>query len=405
MKIMVVGGGGREHAIIKKIKENDRVSEIFALPGNGGIARDATCVNIGGEELIGIVDFAEEEAIDFAVVAPDDPLVMGLVDLLEDKGIPCFGPNKSAAIIEGSKSFSKELMRKYGIPTAQYEIFTDKDSAIQYLETCNIPVVIKADGLAKGKGVIIAETRETAETAVTSMMEDKIFGESGSCIVIEEFLEGPEVSVLSFTDGKVLIPMISSMGHKRALDGDKGLNTGGMGTIAPNPYYTEDIAAQCEEEIFLPTMVAMNKEGNFQLDESGTYGIWLSGKMFTKAPIGEFGFAIVNEQTGKRISIMPSIMRTRVNGFTNSRIELYTFSANAGSYTLSLTNDPSLLDTVSGALGKVVSKKAVDYTQFSIQIYKNKPTILLFLCTWLIILGFFSFVGGIILAVLTGTKI
>ncbi|MDY2959712.1 MAG: phosphoribosylamine--glycine ligase [Hornefia sp.] len=261
MKIMVVGGGGREHAIIKKLKENPRISKIFALPGNGGIAKDATCINIDSENLPEIVDFAVKESIDFAVVAPDDPLVMGLVDMLEEKGISCFGPNKAAAIIEGSKAFSKELMKKYGIPTAQYEVFTERDMAIKYLDTCKIPVVIKADGLAKGKGVIIAETCEDAKKAVNSMMEDKIFGESGSCVVIEEFLEGPEVSVLSFTDGKVLIPMISSMDHKRALDGDKGLNTGGMGTIAPNPYYTKEIAARCEEEIFLPTMIAMNREG------------------------------------------------------------------------------------------------------------------------------------------------
>ncbi len=261
MKIMVVGGGGREHAIIKKLKENPRISKIFALPGNGGIAKDATCINIDSENLPEIVDFAVKESIDFAVVAPDEPLVMGLVDMLEEKGISCFGPNKAAAIIEGSKAFSKELMKKYGIPTAQYEVFTERDMAIKYLDTCKIPVVIKADGLAKGKGVIIAETCEDAKKAVNSMMEDKIFGESGSCVVIEEFLEGPEVSVLSFTDGKVLIPMISSMDHKRALDGDKGLNTGGMGTIAPNPYYTKEIAARCEEEIFLPTMIAMNREG------------------------------------------------------------------------------------------------------------------------------------------------
>jgi len=260
MKVMVVGGGGREHAIIKKIKESPRVDTIYALPGNGGIAADATCVDIGAEDLPAIVDFAVSNKIDFAVVAPDDPLVMGLVDLLKAEGIPCFGPDKRAAIIEGSKAFSKDLMKKYGIPTAQYEIFTEMEPALSYVETCNIPVVVKADGLAKGKGVIIAETRETAVEAVRSMMEDKVFGDSGSRVVIEEFLEGPEVSVLSFTDGETLIPMISSMDHKRALDGDKGLNTGGMGTIAPNPYYTQEIAEQCEEEIFLPTMIAMNRE-------------------------------------------------------------------------------------------------------------------------------------------------
>lgn len=257
---MVVGGGGREHAIIKKIKQSPKVTEIFALPGNGGIAADATCVDIGAKDLDNIVKFAKENAIEFAIVAPDDPLVMGLVDLLKEEGIPCFGPSKDAAIIEGSKAFSKDLMKAYGIPTAEYETFDDLDDALEYLETCKIPVVIKADGLALGKGVIIAETKEDAQKAVREMMEDKVFGESGSIVVIEEFLTGPEVSVLSFTDGKTLIPMVSSMDHKRALDGDKGLNTGGMGTIAPNPYYTEEVAIQCEEEIFLPTMIAMNKE-------------------------------------------------------------------------------------------------------------------------------------------------
>ena len=261
MKVMVVGGGGREHAIIKKIKESPNVDEIFALPGNGGIAKDAKCVDIGAKDLENIVKFAVDEKIDFAVVAPDDPLVLGLVDLLNAENIPCFGPNKDAAIIEGSKAFSKDLMKAYGIPTAEYETFTDMDEALAYLDTCKIPVVVKADGLALGKGVIIAETKEEAVDAVKSMMEDKVFGDSGSCVVIEEFLEGPEVSVLAFTDGKTLIPMVSSMDHKRALDGDKGLNTGGMGTVAPNPYYTEEVAEQCEEEIFLPTMIAMNKEG------------------------------------------------------------------------------------------------------------------------------------------------
>ena len=260
MRVMVVGGGGREHAIIKKIKESPKVTEIFALPGNGGIAADATCVDIGAKDLDNIVKFAKENNIEFAIVAPDDPLVMGLVDLLKAEGIPCFGPTADAAIIEGSKAFYKDLMKAYGIPTAEYETFEDMDEALEYLETCKIPVVIKADGLALGKGVIIAETKEQAQKAVRDMMEDKVFGDSGSVVVIEEFLTGPEVSVLSFTDGKTLIPMVSSMDHKRALDGDKGLNTGGMGTIAPNPYYTEEVAIQCEEEIFLPTMIAMNKE-------------------------------------------------------------------------------------------------------------------------------------------------
>ena len=261
MKIMVVGGGGREHAIIKKVKKSPKVTEIFALPGNGGIAADATCVDIGAKDLDNIVAFAKENAIDFAIVAPDDPLVLGLVDLLNAEGIPCFGPNKKAAIIEGSKAFSKDLMKKYNIPTAAYETFTDMEAAYAYLDTCKIPVVIKADGLALGKGVIIAETLEDAKTAVREMMEDKVFGDSGSKVVIEEFLTGPEVSVLSFTDGKTMVPMISSMDHKRALDGDKGLNTGGMGVIAPNPYYTKEVADRCMEEIFLPTMAAMNEEG------------------------------------------------------------------------------------------------------------------------------------------------
>ncbi len=260
MKLLVVGGGGREHAIIKKIKENKKITEIFALPGNGGIAADATCVNIGAKDIDGIVTFAKENAVDFAVVAPDDPLVLGAVDALNAIGIPCFGPEAKAAIIEGSKVFSKNLMKKYGIPTAAYETFTDKDAALAYLDTCPIPTVVKADGLALGKGVILAQSREEAKEAVVSMMEDKMFGDSGNAIVIEEFLTGPEVSVLAFTDGKVVKPMVSSMDHKRIGDGDTGLNTGGMGTIAPNPYYTADVAAQCMETIFLPTIDAMNKE-------------------------------------------------------------------------------------------------------------------------------------------------
>ena len=261
MKIMVIGGGGREHAIIKKLKENTNITEIYALPGNGGMAKDATLVDIGAKDIDAQVEFAKKNNIDYAVVAPDDPLVLGAVDALTNAGIPCFGPNKAAAIIEGSKVFSKNLMKKYNIPTAQYEVFNNKEDALKYLETAPIPTVIKADGLALGKGVIIAETRDDAKNAVISMMEDKIFGESGNNIVIEEFLTGPEVSVLSFTDGKVVVPMVSSMDHKRALDGDKGLNTGGMGTVAPNPYYTEDIAKECMETIFLPTVNAMNSEG------------------------------------------------------------------------------------------------------------------------------------------------
>ena len=261
MKIMVVGGGGREHAIIKKLKENKDITEIFALPGNGGMAEDATLVAVKATDIEGIVDFAKANAIDYAVVAPDDPLVLGAVDALTEIGIPCFGPNKAAAIIEGSKVFSKNLMKKYGIPTAQYEVFSDITAALEYLETAPIPTVIKADGLALGKGVIIAMTRDEAKEAVRSMMEDKVFGESGSNVVVEEFLTGPEVSVLSFTDGKTVVPMISSMDHKRAKDNDEGLNTGGMGTVAPNPYYTPEIAEICMKEIFLPTIEAMNAEG------------------------------------------------------------------------------------------------------------------------------------------------
>ena len=261
MKLMVVGGGGREHAIIKKLKENPSVTEIFALPGNGGMADDCTLVPIGATEIDKIVAFAYEHQIDYAVVAPDDPLVLGCVDALEAHGIPCFGPNANAAIIEGSKVFSKNLMKKYGIPTASYEVFTEMNAALSYLEDAPIPTVIKADGLALGKGVIIAQTRDEAKQAVISMMQDKKFGKSGEQIVIEEFLEGPEVSVLSFTDGKTVVPMISSMDHKRAKDNDEGLNTGGMGTIAPNPYYTKAVADRCMDEIFLPTINAMNAEG------------------------------------------------------------------------------------------------------------------------------------------------
>ena len=261
MKIMVVGGGGREHALIAGIKQNPDVTEIFALPGNGGIAADATCVPIGATDIDAVVDFAVKEGIDFAVVAPDDPLVLGCVDALEAKGIPCFGPEAKAAIIEGSKIFSKNLMKKYNIPTAGYDVFTDLDEALAFVKTAPLPTVIKADGLALGKGVVIAETHEDAKAAVRSMMADRKFGDSGSRIVVEEFLTGPEVSVLSFTDGHVVVPMISSMDHKRALDGDKGLNTGGMGTIAPNPYYTDAIAAECMETIFKPTIEAMKAEG------------------------------------------------------------------------------------------------------------------------------------------------
>lgn len=261
MKILVIGSGGREHAIIKKIKQNKNVSKIYAIPGNGGIERDAICIDIKATDINAIKDFAKKNNIDYAIVTPDDPLVAGLVDALEEIKIPCFGPNKNAAIIEGSKVFAKNLMKKYKIPTAKYETFESYDKAIEYLKTAPMPTVIKADGLALGKGVIIAETKEKAFDTVKNIMKDKAFGKSGDRIVIEEFLEGVEVSILSFTDGKTIIPMISSMDHKRIGDKDTGLNTGGMGTIAPNPYYTKEIAKECFDKIFIPTISAMNKEG------------------------------------------------------------------------------------------------------------------------------------------------
>lgn len=260
MKIMVIGGGGREHAIIKKLKENKAIDKIYALPGNGGIENDAVCIPIGACEIDKIVDFASSEKIDYAVVAPDDPLVLGAVDRLEEIGIPCFGPRANAAIIEGSKVFSKNLMKKYSIPTASYETFNDMEKALAYLENAPIPTVIKADGLALGKGVTVAFTREEAKKAVVEAMQDKKFGRSGESIVIEEYLEGPEISVLAFTDGKTVKPMVSSMDHKRSGDNDTGLNTGGMGTIAPNPYYTDKVAKICMDTIFVPTINAMNRE-------------------------------------------------------------------------------------------------------------------------------------------------
>ena len=262
MNLMVVGGGGREHAIIQKLRENPDVSEIYALPGNGGIAADAVCVpEIGAKDLDGIVNFAKSHGIDFAVVAPDDPLALGCVDRLHDAGIPCFGPDAKAARIESSKVFAKNLMRKYGIPTADYNVFTSPEAALSYLETAKFPIVLKADGLALGKGVLIAQNPQEARDAVRTLMQDRIFGASGDEIVIEEFLTGPEVSALAFTDGTAIAPMVSSMDHKRAGDGDTGLNTGGMGTVAPNPYYTPEIEKVCMDTIFLPTLDAMRKEG------------------------------------------------------------------------------------------------------------------------------------------------
>ncbi len=260
MNIIVIGSGGREHAIIKKLAESCEIDKIYALPGNGGMA-EAECVNVGAKDIPAIVEFAKTHDIGFAVVAPDDPLVLGCVDALEEIGIPCFGPSAAAAQIEGSKVFSKNLMKKYGIPTAAYEVFDSVEAAREYVKTAPTPIVVKADGLALGKGVLICATREEADEGLREIMEDKMFGDSGNRVVIEEFLEGPEVSVLSFTDGKVVVPMISSMDHKRAGDNDTGLNTGGMGTVAPNPYYTAEIAERCMKEIFLPTINAMNAEG------------------------------------------------------------------------------------------------------------------------------------------------
>ncbi len=261
MNIAVIGGGGREHAIIKTLRKNTAIGKIYAIPGNGGMTADAVCVpEIGAKDIDEAVAFCREQAVDYVVVAPDDPLVLGMVDALAAAGIPAFGPDKRAAVIEGSKVFSKDLMKKYHIPTAGYEVFTDLSEASEYVKTCPIPTVIKADGLALGKGVIIAMTREEAVEGIRVIMEEKKFGHSGDRVVIEEYLEGPEVSVLSFTDGKTVVPMISSMDHKRANDNDEGLNTGGMGTIAPNPYYTDDIAAECMEKIFLPTIRAMKAE-------------------------------------------------------------------------------------------------------------------------------------------------
>ena len=317
MKVMVIGGGGREHAIIKKLKENKSITEIFALPGNGGIAADALCVDIGAKDIEKQVEFAAANKIDYAVVAPDDPLVLGAVDELQKAGIPCFGPEKKAAVIEGSKVFSKRLMKKYSIPTAEYEVFENTRDALDYLDRAAMPAVIKADGLALGKGVIIAQTKEEAKAAVTSMMEDKIFGESGSRVVIEEYLTGPEVSVLTFTDGKTIVPMVSSMDHKRALDGDKGLNTGGMGTVAPNPYYTEEIAKECMEKIFLPTVRAMNAEGR-------TFkGCLYFGLMLTKdgPKVIEYNCRFGDPETQVVLPLLESDLFTIMQAVTNQTLD------------------------------------------------------------------------------------
>ena len=316
MKLLVVGSGGREHAIIKKLKENSAVEKIYALPGNGGMREDAECVPIGAKDIDGIVAFAKENKIDYAVVAPDDPLVLGAVDALEEVGIPAFGPTRAAAIIEGSKVFSKNLMKKYGIPTARYEVFSSLTDALEYLKEAPIPTVIKADGLALGKGVIIATTREEAIDAVRSMMEDKVFGKSGDNIVIEEFLEGPEVSVLSFTDGNTIVPMISSMDHKRAGDNDTGLNTGGMGTVAPNPYYTEEIASECMEKIFLPTVRAMKAEGR-------TFrGCLYFGLMLTKdgPKVIEYNCRFGDPETQVVLPLLESDLLTVMQAVTEGRL-------------------------------------------------------------------------------------
>lgn len=316
MKIMVVGGGGREHAIIRALKKNPEAEVIYALPGNGGIAEDAVCVPIGATEIDKIVSFAVEKKIDYAVVAPDDPLVLGCVDALEEKGIPCFGPRKNAAIIEGSKAFAKELMKKYHIPTAKYEIFTNLSDALKYVETAPVPTVVKADGLALGKGVVIAQTREEARTAVIEMMENAKFGKSGTTVVIEEFLEGPEVSVLSFTDGETVKPMISSMDHKRAHDGDTGLNTGGMGTVAPNPYYTPEVEKACMEQIFLPTIRAMNQEGR-------TFrGCLYFGLMITKdgPKVIEYNCRFGDPETQVVLPLLESDLLTVMRATTNGSL-------------------------------------------------------------------------------------
>ena len=371
MKVMVVGGGGREHAIIKKLKENKSIDEIFALPGNGGMADDATLVPIGAKDIDAIVEFAKNNNVDYAVVAPDDPLVLGCVDSLEDIGIPCFGPRKNAAIIEGSKVFSKNLMKKYGIPTAEYHVFESAADAYDYLKTAPIPTVVKADGLALGKGVIIATERDEALDAVRSIMEEGKFGASGNRIVVEEFLEGPEVSVLAFTDGNVVKPMVSSMDHKRIGDNDTGLNTGGMGTVAPNPYYTEEIASYCMQNIFLPTVNAMKAEGReFR-------GCLYFGLMLTKdgPKVIEYNCRFGDPETQVVLPLLDSdlfdIMRATTNG-TLADCEV-NFSADSaacvimasGGYPESYKSgfeikiDPSVEDSVYFAGAKLADEKLV----------------------------------------------
>lgn len=276
MKVLVVGSGGREHAIVWRLKKNTAIEKIYCAPGNAGIGLDAECVPIGAMEFDKLVEFAKSEKIDFTIIGMDDPLVGGVVDAFEKEGLRVFGPRKNAAIIEGSKAFSKDLMKKYGIPTAKYESFTDYEEAKKYLDNQEMPIVIKADGLALGKGVLICMTREEAESGLKEIMLDKKFGSAGNAVVIEEFLQGPEVSVLSFCDGKTVVPMVSAQDHKRALDGDKGLNTGGMGTFSPSVFYTEEMNEECMKTIFQPTVDAMAKEGR------PFVGILYFGLMLTK---------------------------------------------------------------------------------------------------------------------------
>ena len=316
MHILVVGGGGREHAIIKKLRENPAVTEIYALPGNGGMAGQAKCVPIAATDIDGIVEFARTHPVDYAVVTPDDPLVLGCVDRLNAIGIPCFGPKQNAAMLEGSKAFAKGLMKKYGIPTANYQVFTRLDEALAYLETAPMPTVVKADGLALGKGVLICATRAEAEQAVTDMMVNAKFGASGATVVIEEFLEGPEVSVLAFTDGKTVNPMVSSMDHQRAGDGDTGLNTGGMGTVAPNPYYTPEIAQQCMAEIFLPTIRAMAAEGR------PFSGCLYFGLMLTKTgpKVIEYNCRFGDPETQVVLPLLKSDLLTVMQATTNGTL-------------------------------------------------------------------------------------
>ena len=316
MNIMVIGGGGREHAVIRKLKENPSVETVYALPGNGGIAWDAECVSVAATDVDGIVAFAKSHSVDYAVVTPDDPLALGCVDALEAVGVPCFGPRANAAVIEASKVFAKDLMKRYGIPTAAYEVFTDLDAALAYLDTAPIPTVVKADGLALGKGVVVAMTREEAKNAATEALRDGKFGKSGERIVIEEFLEGPEVSVLAFTDGTTVVPMVSSMDHKRALDGDRGLNTGGMGAVAPNPYYTPEIAAACMERIFLPTVRAMRAEGReFR-------GCLYFGLMLTKdgPKVIEYNCRFGDPETQAVLPLLESDLLTVMQSVTEGRL-------------------------------------------------------------------------------------